>query len=182
MVAMPLAKLWRPSVWKPVFHWKATSTKWAIPAMASEPVKWPTASNSRSLDWLRWLTKSTMPPEYLNTVHSPLAAPSAPDGPGRRSRLLISRSRFRNAIIWNRSSRVWKRNETSSKTAGSGQKRTTVPVRAEGPASARAVSRSPPLANDMRWTRPPRWTATSTRSDRALTTESPTPCRPPETL
>ncbi len=28
MVLMPLAKEWRPSVLKPVFHWNATSTSW----------------------------------------------------------------------------------------------------------------------------------------------------------
>ena len=41
---------------------------------------------------------------------------------------VISRPRLRKAIIWNRSSRVWKRNWTSSKIDGSGQNRTVVPV------------------------------------------------------
>ncbi|CAL9524823.1 hypothetical protein SUDANB114_03893 [Nocardiopsis dassonvillei] len=32
------------------------------------------------------------------------------------------------------------------------------------------------------WVRPWRSTSTSTRDDRALTTEAPTPCRPPEAV
>ena len=87
-------------------------------------------------------------------------------------------------MIWKRSSMVCARNVTSSMMVGSGQKRISVPVRPRGagPVSLSLVWILPPLAKSMKWCLPPRSISTSRRSESALTTEMPTPCRPPDTL
>ena len=68
-----------------------------------------------------------------------------------------------------------------SKYFGSGQKRTVVPVCFFGTVpitSSRVVSVA--VLERHAWIWPSRRIVTSTRVDRALTTETPTPCRPPE--
>ena len=83
-----------------------------------------------------------------------------------------------------RSTTVWARNSTSSKMLGSGQNVTVVPVRPRGalPVTVSLPWGFPPSANSMTWWSPSRSISRSSRVDRALTTELPTPCRPPETL
>ena len=76
---------------------------------------------SDSLDALRCLTKSTMPPLYLKVVFV--------TGSVRSSTKRISRPLFKKAMICMRSTMVWARNSVSSKTEASGQKVTVVPVR-----------------------------------------------------
>ena len=68
-----------------------------------------------------------------------------------------------------------------SKYDGSGQKRRMVPVLRLPTVSttSRSAVFSPP-ANSIRCTSPSRLTNTSSFFDRALTTDTPTPCRPPE--
>src|SRR6185295_7819722 len=75
------------------------------------------------------------------------------------------------------------RNLGESKYFGSGQKRTTVPVRDLGasPTFLSGPTRSPPL-NVIAYSVASRQTFTSSLLDSALTTETPTPCRPPENL
>ena len=79
---------------------------------------------------------------------------------------------------------VWARNSTSSKMAGSGQKVTVVPVRPRGagPVTLSGPVGTPPSVNSIVWCLPSRSTSRTRRVDRALTTDTPTPCRPPETL
>src|SRR3546814_7151120 len=68
-----------------------------------------------------------------------------------------------------------------SKYLGSGQTRTRVPVflRPTGSSSCRGVSTSPP-AKINSCVAPSRQTRTSSLLDKALVTDTPTPCRPPE--
>ena len=68
-----------------------------------------------------------------------------------------------------------------SKYRGSGQKRIVVPVfrRPDGPITASSSTFSPP-SKAIAYSLPPRLTRTSRRLDSALTTETPTPCSPPE--
>jgi hypothetical protein len=89
---------------------------------------------------------------------------------------------FRKAIIWNRSVSVAARKLTSSKTVGSGQNRTVVPVRnapsgpvGDSPMTSSRSTSSPPSAKTMRWRSPSRSISTSTLEESALTTEIPTP-------
>ena len=72
----------------------------------------------------------------------------------------------------------------SSNTRPSGQKATVVPVRplGAGPVTSSLVLAFPPSWNSIRWCLPSRSTSTTNRFDRALTTDTPTPCSPPDTL
>ena len=56
-----------------------------------------------------------------------------------------------------------------------------VPVALVGPV-AFIASIGSPRANSWRQIFPSRWTSATSHSDSALTTETPTPCRPPDTL
>ena len=70
------------------------------------------------------------------------------------------------------------------KMVGSGQKVTVVPVRPRGalPTTSSLPWGLPPLRKTRRWRLPSRSISSSRRLDRALTTDTPTPWRPPETL
>jgi hypothetical protein len=68
-----------------------------------------------------------------------------------------------------------------SKIEASGQKVIVVPVSLLSSPRASGASGWPPSRYDWRQTYPWRLTSTSSRVDSALTTEEPTPCRPPET-
>jgi hypothetical protein len=69
----------------------------------------------------------------------------------------------------------------SSKICGSGLKETVVPRSFVFPVTFRSSVLSP-RAKAIRCTLPLRRTSTRSHSDRAFTTLTPTPCRPPETL
>jgi hypothetical protein len=56
-----------------------------------------------------------------------------------------------------------------------------VPVSFVGPVAFILVVGSP-RANSWRQVLPSRWTSAASHSESAFTTETPTPCRPPETL
>jgi hypothetical protein len=100
---------------------------------------------------------------------------------------------LRNAITWSRSATVERRSSTSSNTSGSGQKVTVVPVRPRG---ALPVDFSGPFGTPARIL-PPRWRtgsysctqclpsrsiSSTSRRLSAFTTDTPTPCSPPDTL
>src|SRR5262245_18000719 len=89
--------------------------------------------------------------------------------------------RFRNASSRRRCASVSKLNSVVLKTSGSGVKRTDVPRRSVPSPTASGFTTSP-RTNPIRWTCPSRQTSTSRCDDSALTTDTPTPCRPPETL
>ena len=74
---------------------------------------------------------------------------------------------------------VWKSKSTVSKTFGSGQKETAEPVRSV----VSPFSSGPGLElwYCCRQTKPDLWISTAIRVESAFTTETPTPCRPPET-
>ena len=101
----------------------------------------------------------------------------------------ISSPLFKKAMICMRSVMVWARNSVSSRMVPSGQKVTVVPVRGspvarfrgEGPTGAILRVIFPPFSNSasQRW--PSRSISKSSRVERALTTEIPTPWSPPET-
>ena len=84
---------------------------------------------------------------------------------------------------------VWARNSVSSKMDASGQKVTVVPVLGSpvlrslgaGPVSVTLRLSLPPFSNSASQWLPSRSISSRSRLDRALTTETPTPCRPPET-
>ena len=88
---------------------------------------------------------------------------------------------MRNAVSRSRCSSVAKSKSSVSKTSASGRKVIVVPVSsvaspwAIGPVGA-------PRSKDCVQTNPSRRTSTSSRSDSALTTETPTPWSPPDTL
>ncbi len=72
-------------------------------------------------------------------------------------------------------------NWLTSKISSSGRKRTRVPVDWDSPTTSTPVT-GLPRSYFWRQSLPSRLTVTSRNSDRALTTDTPTPCRPPETL
>src|ERR1700678_3535225 len=74
-------------------------------------------------------------------------------------------------------------NLSVSKYCGSGQKRRVVPVFDFGtsPTTSSLDTRRPPAKLTL-YSLPPRRTQHSRCLDSALTTETPTPCRPPENL
>jgi hypothetical protein len=67
-----------------------------------------------------------------------------------------------------------------SKYFGSGQSRTTVPVRFSLIFSERSLLLSSPPSKAMECFSFPRYTVTSQRLESAFDTATPTPCRPPE--
>ncbi len=89
---------------------------------------------------------------------------------------------MRNAISRSRSIRVWARNSVSSKTVGSGQNVTIVPVRFESAFRTMRPVGFPPFSNAISHLPPSRWISSSSRVESAFTTDTPTPCRPPEIL
>ena len=127
----------------------------------------------------RNFTKSTMPPAYWNTSVRGLPSASVT----RSSYSTILRPLLRNAISRKRFARVSKSyTVVSVKISGSGQNDTVVPLpRFVGPTS-RSFSDVLPWSKPMKYSLPSLRTCTSTREDSAFTTETPTPCRPPDTL
>ena len=78
-----------------------------------------------------------------------------------------------------RNSRAGLKAAPTPKISSSGLKRIRVPFLRDGPTCWIGPCTWPRL-NDCRHSWPSRQTVTSSRSDRAFTTETPTPCRPPE--
>ena len=100
----------------------------------------------------------------------------------RSSVIVIRRPRVRNAVSRRRCSSVAYSKSSVSKISASGRKVIVVPVSLVGsPLLELALRRAALVAPGVQ-TWPSRRTSTSSRSDSALTTETPTPCRPPETL
>ena len=88
---------------------------------------------------------------------------------------------FRKASCRSRSASVRSENSSTVKISGSGLKWTVVPVPAAMPITA-SFWRVLPRTKDIWCRAPSRSTVTTSDSDSALTTDTPTPCRPPETL
>ena len=68
-----------------------------------------------------------------------------------------------------------------SKMSSLAQNRVVVPVSSVGSPFSRGPVGTP-ISKAWNQVKPSRLISTSTREDSALTTETPTPCRPPETL
>ncbi len=151
-----------------MFHCIATST-WPSSASLSKKM---TLRCSSSLFSFRWRTKSSIPPSYWKLTL--LVCP-------RSSTSSIFRPRVRKAVSRRRSARVAKSKSISSKISRSGRKVILVPV---------ALVALPFLKSAAGWPRSYSWLqewpsleiSSSSRSESALTTETPTPCSPPETL
>ena len=77
--------------------------------------------------------------------------------------------------------RISKENSVSVKISVSGRNVTLVPAFRDLPVAWRGDTVSP-REKRIRWTDPSRRTSATSSSDRAFTTETPTPCNPPETL
>ncbi len=95
---------------------------------------------------------------------------------------------FRKASSRRRCSSVFRSNSMVEKVSAEGKKVTLVPVSGSplgrfgaSPVTFRGDTASP-LAKRISWILPSRQIFRSSQSDRALTTLTPTPCRPPETL
>ncbi|KKW47976.1 MAG: hypothetical protein UY98_C0001G0023 [Candidatus Kaiserbacteria bacterium GW2011_GWA2_58_9] len=73
-------------------------------------------------------------------------------------------------------------NSRSGKTFGSGSKTTIVPWRPEAPIFFTFETGLPPSLYSCAYFPPSRCTSARTETESALTTETPTPCKPPETL
>src|SRR5690606_11747282 len=72
---------------------------------------------------------------------------------------------------------------TDSKNCGSGQKRTVVPVLLLPTSpTTRSFEATFPFLKPMWYCLPPRLIQHSSLFDRAFTTDTPTPCKPPENL
>ena len=108
--------------------------------------------------------------------------------PGRSSLKAISSPRFKKAMVCNRSRTVRATNSVPSeaKMSVSGQNVTEVPevrVRAGvSPVTESLLFTLPPSTNSIPWRLPLRSISRINRLDRALTTDTPTPCKPPDTL
>ncbi len=91
-------------------------------------------------------------------------------------------------MVCRRSSTVRATNSVPSamKMVGSGQNEMVVPVARPSagvtPTGSSKPCGLPPLAYSCRYRWPFLSISTTSRSDSALTTETPTPCRPPDTL
>ena len=77
---------------------------------------------------------------------------------------------------------VCARNSVSSKIVASGQNVIVVPRFFDAPTLVSLSCGLPPLAKCCSHLPPSRWISRSSRLDSALTTDTPTPCRPPEIL
>ena len=91
----------------------------------------------------------------------------------------ISTPRVRNDSSWSRSARNSRFKVVSSKISGSGQNRMVVPVRRLG-LPLRSFEVDLPRANSCSQWDPSRSTSTSSFEESAFTTDTPTPCSPPE--
>ena len=130
-------------------------------------------------------SSATSPPSPFSERKSK----GSPAAPRRRSLTVARRPGTRWHMSRTRSQVAAKSKEASvSKSSQSGQKRTCVKVRRVGFSRCRSwvgVNPSPsrrPASRSLksiRQTWPSRPTSTRIRSDRALTTEAPTPCSPP---
>ena len=89
---------------------------------------------------------------------------------------------LRNASSRRRCSSVGKSNSTIVNVLVDGRNVTSVPR--FSPASPRTPSgaTASPSANSMKYSLPPRQIVSLSQHESAFTTETPTPCRPPETL
>ena len=88
---------------------------------------------------------------------------------------------FKNESSLKRFARMSHLNPRYWKISWSGENVTVVPVSGVSPTTCRG-SVTCPLAKRMRWIFPLRRTSTSIHSESAFTQDTPTPCRPPETL
>ena len=151
-----------------------------MPSSSSSSSSEATLLNKGSFVALRCFTKSTTPPLYWKVTVCSL--------PGRSSVKTTSRPLLRNAIVCRRSITVRATNSVPSeaKMVSSGQKVTVVPfLRPRAgvlPVFASLPFGLPPSTNSMPQRSPSRSISRTTRRDNALTTLTPTPCRPPETL
>ena len=120
----------------------------------------------------RCFTKSAMPPDALNTCLSGL--------PSRSSISWISTPLVRKACSWRRSASIRLSNSTpSTKISGSGQNVMIVPVlRVALPLVSLVVAL--PRTKVCVHEAPSRITWTTSFSERAFTTDTPTPWSPPE--
>ncbi len=91
--------------------------------------------------------------------------------------------RVRKAVSRSRCCSVSAESSSSSKISASGKNEIVVPVSpfSTSPTTARSALGTPRV-NSCRYSLPPRRTSATSHSERAFTTETPTPCNPPETL
>ena len=137
--------------------------------------------------WLRYSQNSAMPPSCRNdssTGSGPRRSVRVSSSPGTMNEVCRARVSSSSQVKVASRVKIWR----------SGQNRTRVPVTpfftrpplrrpdcgsngAFGPSPAKTPGA--PRWNDIAWVAGDRSTSTSRRADRALTTEDPTPCRPP---
>ena len=144
------------------------------------PICSPSAVSSTSwigLEWsvvlarLRYSTNAAIPPLKQNSCSPPLRSSlKRITSPGLRN--ASSRSLCTSRSWWN--SRI-------EKISGSGLNVTTVPFFAEFPTLLRGATGTPCRYSCSK-TPPSRRISSRSHSDKKFTTETPTPCRPPETL
>jgi hypothetical protein len=93
----------------------------------------------------------------------------------------MRRPRVRKAVSRSRCASVVAESSVSSKTSASGRNEMVVPVPFASPTTLISPCGTP-RANSCRYTLPSRLTSATSHSESAFTTETPTPCNPPETL
>ena len=89
---------------------------------------------------------------------------------------------FRNASSRRRCSSVAKSNSTMVKVLGEGRNVTSVPRLSFASPTAFSGATATPSRNSMKCSLPSRQMVSLSQVDSALTTDTPTPCSPPETL
>ena len=89
---------------------------------------------------------------------------------------------FKNASSRNRCSSVAKSNSSMVKVLGEGRKVTSVPLLLFALPTGLSGATATPSRNSMKYSLPSRQMVSLSQLDSAFTTETPTPCRPPDTL
>ncbi len=171
---MLLAKAKTSSLY-PLLYWMAHSASRNPPSSRTVSLRTAMGSAWRTcLPELRNFTNETMPPSYLNSCALPVASG------------LSSASEMRSPLFRKASSRslfesMSKLNSVVSNISASGLKVTFVPLPSAGPTISSGAT-GLPLRKLCLNRVPSRTTSTSSHSESAFTTLTPTPWRPPETL
>ncbi len=122
----------------------------------------------------RNFTKASTPPSYFISSRFSTA--------WRMSDSTMLTPELRKASSRRRCSSVAKSNSTMVKVLGDGKKVTSVPrLPFESPTTFSGATATP-SANSMKCSLPSRQIVSLSQLDSALTTETPTPCKPPDTL
>ena len=154
-----------------MFHCSAISTS----PLSYVSLMSMTVANNGSFDALRCVTKSMMPPSYLKTCSvDRVDALVAEDD----LEALVEERHLAQAL----EQRLGAELELFHDRAVGPERDARAVLVGVADALAAAPTGSPPSTNAIAKRPPSRWISSSSRRDSAFTTDTPTPCRPPEIL